>query len=109
MMVFPLYIWFFTCSRCPGTPSNVKAEFPSENCGDTVRITWDDPLKEDVDNYTIVCDGDGVAPSDAIAEGNAKEAIVGPLNISGIVYTCSVTAVNEFGSSQPSSIEFVTG
>ncbi len=66
-------------------------------------------MQEEVDYYTIVCDGDDVAPSDAIAEGNATEAIVGPLNISGIVYTCSVTAVNEFGSSQPSSIEFVTG
>ena len=65
-------------------------------------------MQERVDDYKIVCYGDGVAPSDAIAEGNATEAIVGPLNISGIVYTCSVTAVNEFGNSQPSSVEFVT-
>ena len=66
-------------------------------------------MEEEVDYYEIVCVGDGVAPSDTIAESNATEVVVGPLDTSGIVYACSVRAVNMFGSSRPSSIEFVTG
>ena len=66
-------------------------------------------MEEDIDYYDIVCAGDGVSPSDAIAEGNATEVVVGPLDTSGVVYTCSVSAVNKFASSQPSSVEFGTG
>lgn len=65
-------------------------------------------MEDNVDYHTIVCDGDDVPPVDAIAEGNATEVVVGALNTSNIVYTCSVSAVNKFGSSQPSSGQFVT-
>ena len=100
----------FPCSGCTPAPSNVEVAFPSENCGNSVLVMWNTPSGEEVDSFTIVCVGDGTVSTEAKVSGDFTEAIVGPLDTSGIEYTCSVSAQNKFGSSQAASSNvFVTG
>lgn len=101
---------FFNCSSCPDSPSNIEAVFPSENCGNSVRISWDAPLGQQVDSYSVLCTGDDVPSLELIVSGSEKTAVVGPLDTTAIAYSCSVVATNQYGSSQASSVvEFITG
>lgn len=73
-------------------------------------VTWDASRTGEVDYYRIICNGDGVPPAESIVNGSVTEVVVGPLDTSNIEYTCSVFAVNSFGSSKAGvSNPFITG
>ena len=97
-------------SLCPGSPQNVEAIFPSENCGDSALVSWEAPGASRVDFYQVACNGVGVVPVEVVVNASVTEAVVGPLDTSGVEYTCSVFAVNSFGTSTPGvSNPFITG
>lgn len=97
------------CSACPSTPLNVEAVFPSENCGDSALVTWDASSSGNVDTYVATCIGPG-SPVTTEVSGSVTQAVVGPLATNGEEYTCSVVAVNEFGTSPAGTAEpFTTG
>lgn len=89
-------------------PSNVQAQFPSDSCGDEVRVTWDAPAYgPGVQEYLVSCTSTAGTSTSTVQN---TDAIVGPLETSGVQYTCSVTASNEAGvSASIAAAPFITG
>ena len=98
------------CSACPGRPTSVVATFPTEQCGNSARVTWAAPTTGGpIAEYILSCVS-SAGTTTATVGGQVLTTTVGPLVTSGVQYTCSVTARNSAGDSGPASATaFTTG
>ena len=73
-------------------------------------MTWQPPAAGVVDSFEITCVARGTSPVKGAVNGSTFAAKVGPLETTSKEYTCSVLALNEFGSSDArDSNSFLTG
>jgi len=88
--------------QVPGAPTNVSA-----NPGDgSATVSWTAPDSDGgsaIDGYTVTCTATG-NPSDTHSASVGGATIVAPVDglTNGVEYTCSVTAHNTKGNSEPS-------
>lgn len=88
----------------PGAPENVSATGEVN----AVSVVWDAPSGGKPTGYDVECaDSSGAVRGKANVRGTARSATVKPL-AGGVSYTCSVSAKDAEGSSQPSIAPTVT-
>lgn len=87
----------------------MTAVFPTENCGDTVRVSWEAPDTDTtVNGYYVECVSDEITYKREVAN-DIFTVEFGPLDLNDVEFTCSVYALYPSGRSQPGASTFTTG
>ena len=103
-----VFLALAVCRQCSGPPLNVQTNFPTENCGELVQVTWSPPTTGgEVRDYLIECDSASGALT-TIAPPEATSVVLGPLDLALVDYTCSVSARSDFGDRTVSAPSFRT-